>query len=83
MIEDPNRSKIQRILLALTPLFILWIISPLDIIPEVFVGPLGLADDSIVVITVILLVRAAVSFYSEKKYVRPTKDKNGNDIIDL
>lgn len=83
MIQDPKRSKLQRLFLALTPLFIIWVISPLDLIPEVFLGPLGLADDSIIIITIILLIRLAVSFYSEKQYVRPTKDKNGNDIIDL
>ena len=83
MIQDPKRSKIQRLFLALTPLFLLWVISPLDLVPEVFLGPLGLADDSIIIITLILLVRLAVSFYSERQYVRPAKDKNGNDIIDL
>lgn len=83
MIEDPNRSKIQRLLLALSPLFIVWVLSPLDLVPEVLLGPLGLADDSIIIITLILLVRLAISVYSEKKYVRPTKNANGKDIIDL
>ena len=83
MIEDSNRSKLQRLFLALTPLFILWIISPLDLVPEVFLGPLGLADDSIIIITLFLLIRLAVSVYSEKRYVKPDKDKSGKDIIDL
>jgi len=83
LIEDPNRSKWQRILLAFAPLFVLWVLSPFDLLPEAFLGPLGLADDGIIIITFVLLIRLAVSFYSEKKYVPPTKDKNGNDIIDL
>ncbi len=73
MIEDPNRSKFQRFLLVLAPLFIVWIISPLDIFPEALLGPLGLADDTILVVTLFLLVRLALSFYSEKKYVKPIK----------
>ncbi len=82
-IDDPNRPWWQRLFLVFTPLFIVWIISPLDIVPEVFLGPLGLADDTILIVTLFLIVRFAYSFYSNKKYVRPTKDKNGNDIIDL
>lgn len=82
-IDDPNRALWQRIVLALTPLFIVYVISPLDIIPEIFLGPLGLADDSIIVVTVFLLARVAVSFYSEQKYSRPTKNAQGKDIIDL
>lgn len=83
MIEDKNRSKLQRFLLALTPLFIVWIISPLDIFPEMLLGPLGLADDAIVFVTIFLLIRLAVSFYSEKRYEQPNKNKYGKDIIDL
>lgn len=83
MIEDPKRAWWQRLLLALTPLFIVWIISPLDIIPEVFLGPLGLADDSVIVVTMFLLIRLAVSFYSERKYVKPSKKIDEKDIIDL
>jgi uncharacterized membrane protein YkvA (DUF1232 family) len=83
LIDDPNRVWWQRLLLALTPLLIVYVLSPLDIIPEVFLGPLGLADDSIIVVTLFLLARLAVSFYSEKKYTRPTKNAQGKDIIDL
>lgn len=83
MIEDPNRSKIQRLFLALSPLFVVWVLSPLDLMPEVLLGPLGLADDSIIIITLILLVRLAIKLYSEKKYVRPNKNAAGKDIIDL
>ena len=83
MIEDPNRAWWQRLFLALTPLFIVWVISPLDIVPEVFLGPLGLADDSIIIVTLFLLIRLAVQFYSERRYVRPKKNAQGKDIIDL
>ncbi len=82
-IEDPNRPKWQRVILAFTPLFIVWVISPLDILPELFLGPLGLADDSIILITLFLLMRLAVTFYSEQRYVRPKMNANGKDIIDL
>jgi hypothetical protein len=30
-----------------------------------------------------LLMRLAVTFYSERKYVRPKKNAKGKDIIDL
>lgn len=83
LIEDPNRAWWQRLLLALTPLIIVWIISPLDILPEIVLGPLGLADDTILLVTIFLLTRLAMSFYSERRYVRPTKNANGKDIIDL
>lgn len=83
LIEDPKRAWWQRLLLALAPLFIVWVISPLDIIPEVFLGPLGLADDSILLVTTFLLIRFAVSFYSEKKYAKPHKKPDEKDIIDL
>lgn len=82
-IDDPNRPWWQRLLLALTPFFFVYVISPLDLIPEVFLGPFGLADDSILIVSVFLLARLAVSFYSEKKYARPTKNAQGKDIIDL
>jgi uncharacterized membrane protein YkvA (DUF1232 family) len=82
-IDDPNRPWWQRLFLVFTPLVIVWIISPLDLIPEAFLGPLGLADDSILIVTLFLIVRFAYSFYSNQMYVRPTKDKNGKDIIDL
>ena len=71
-IEDPNRSLISRIFLALTPLLILWIVLPLDLIPEIVLGPIGLADDGAIIIALFLLFRLAISFYSEKRYVRPT-----------
>ena len=83
MIEDPKRAWWQRLLLALTPLFIVWVISPLDILPEVFLGPLGLADDSVLLVTMFLLIRLAVSFYSEKRYVKPNNKYNDKDVIDL
>ena len=83
LIQDPNRPAWQRVLMAFTPLMIFWIISPLDLIPEAFLGPLGLADDSILVITVFLLVRLAMSFYSTKQYVRPTHNASGQEIIDI
>lgn len=83
LLEDPNRAWWQRLLLALTPLFIVWVILPLDLIPEMFLGPLGLADDSILLVTMFLLIRLANSFYSEKKYVKPNKKIDEKDIIDL
>ena len=72
-IEDPNRSLWSRVLLAVSPLLILWVVSPLDLVPEIILGPLGLADDGAILIAVILLVRLALSFYSEKRYVQPPR----------
>ena len=72
-IEDPNRSLISRIFLALTPLLIFWIILPLDLIPEIVLGPIGLADDGAIIIALFLLFRLAISFYSEKRYIKPIR----------
>jgi uncharacterized membrane protein YkvA (DUF1232 family) len=82
-IDDPTRPWWQRLMLAFTPMLIVWVISPLDILPEAFLGPLGLADDTIIIVTMFLLMRLAVTFYSERKYVRPKKNAKGKDIIDL
>ena len=76
-IEDPSRSLISRLFLALAPLFILWVVSPLDIIPEAFLGPLGLADDTAILIALFLLMRFAISFYAERRYVKPNKKLAG------
>lgn len=82
-IDDPNRPWWQRLLLALSPIFFVYVISPLDLIPEVLLGPFGLADDVLLIVSIFLIGRLAVSFYSEKKYARPTKNAQGKDIIDL
>ncbi len=82
-IEDPNRSKFQRLFLALTPLLIVWILSPLDLMPEIILGPLGLTDDVIILIGLFLLIRFANSFYKESRYVKPTKHLRETNIIDL
>ncbi len=82
-VEDPQRNIVLRGILALSPLLLLWVLSPFDALPEIVLGPLGLADDTAILVTLFLLMRFAVSFYSEKRYARPTKDKNGNDIIDI
>lgn len=83
LIDDPNRPWWQRLLLAASPFLFVYVISPLDIIPEVFIGPLGLADDTMIVVGMFLLIRTALAFYSEKKYKRPTKNAQGKDFIDL
>lgn len=82
-IEDPNRNIFARLFLALSPLFILWVISPLDIVPEVFLGPLGLADDSAIIVALFFLAKFAVSFYSEKRYIKRAKRPDEKDIIDI
>ena len=63
----PTEVGFQHFYLCLAPLFIIWIISPLDIFPEALLGPFVLPDDTILVVTLFLLVRLALSFYSEKK----------------
>lgn len=75
-VEDPNRSMLARLFLALSPLFVLYVISPLDIVPEAFLGPLGLADDGAILIALFLIIRFALSFYSNKKYVPKLESKN-------
>ena len=82
-IEDPNRSIFLRIFLALTPLLIVWIVSPLDLIPEVILGPFGLTDDVLIIASLFLLIRLANSFYREKRYVKPNKRIKEAEIIDI
>lgn len=72
-IEDPNRPLIARLVLIASPLLIIWVISPLDILPEAFLGPLGLADDGAIVLTLFFIIRFALSFYRDKRYVNPAK----------
>ena len=74
-IEDPNRSLISRLFLALSPIFVLWVISPLDIIPELLLGPIGLADDGAILIALFFVFRLALSFYRDKRYVKPTNKR--------
>jgi uncharacterized membrane protein YkvA (DUF1232 family) len=72
-IEDPNRNIIGRLFLAITPLLFVWILSPLDLLPEFILGPLGLTDDILLLIGMFLLARLAYSFYGQKRYVKPNK----------
>lgn len=73
-IEDPNRNIFARILLAISPLLVVYIISPLDVVPEIILGPLGLADDGAILLALFLIMRFARSFYVNTKYI-PTKNK--------
>lgn len=82
-IEDPTRSYVSRLFLALSPLFVLWVISPLDLVPEAVLGPLGLADDTAILIALFLIVRFAGSFYREKRYTKPLKLMKEKDYIDV
>lgn len=82
-IEDPNRNIFQRTFLALTPLLIVMVLSPLDLMPEILLGPLGLTDDVIILIGLFLLIRLANSFYKEKRFVKPHKRDKDEDIIDI
>jgi uncharacterized membrane protein YkvA (DUF1232 family) len=75
-IEDPNRNLFTRIFLAISPLLAVWILSPLDLMPEIILGPLGLTDDVLILIGMALLIRLANSFYKEKRYVRPSLPNN-------
>ncbi len=71
-IEDPNRNLFTRLFLAISPLLVVWILSPLDLMPELILGPLGLTDDVLLLIGLTLLIRLANSFYKEKRYRRPS-----------
>lgn len=82
-IEDPNRHILARAFLAVSPLLAVWILSPLDLLPEVILGPLGLTDDVLILIGIFLLVRLANNFYKEKRYVPPEKRLKDQDILDL
>lgn len=72
-IEDPNRNIFSRIFLALSPLLAVWILSPLDLMPEIILGPLGLTDDILILIGIFLLVRLANNFYRYQKFVPKNK----------
>lgn len=72
-IEDPNRPLYQRAFLAAAPLFAVFILSPLDLLPEIIMGPLGLTDDVLILIGLILLVRLANAFYKTKRYFPPER----------
>ena len=82
-IEDPNRNIFSRIFLAAAPLLAVWILSPLDLLPEVIMGPLGLTDDVLLLIGMYLLVRLANNFYREKRYMPPHMRLKDENIIDL
>lgn len=69
-IEDPNRSFISRLFLAVTPLLLVWILSPLDLLPEVILGPLGFTDDLLILIGMFFIIRLANRFYKEKRFVK-------------
>lgn len=79
-IEDPNRSIFTRIFLAAAPFFVVYILSPLDLMPEILLGPLGLTDDILIIAGFIFLTKLANSFYSQKKY---TPKNNKDNIIDI
>ncbi len=72
-IEDPNRNFFSRLFLATSPLLAVWILSPLDLMPEILLGPLGLSDDALIFIGMFLLIRLANNFYREQRYVPPHK----------
>jgi uncharacterized membrane protein YkvA (DUF1232 family) len=72
-IEDPNRNLFARLFLAVSPLLLIYIISPLDIVPEIVLGPLGLADDGAILFTLFFIMRFARSFYVNTKYTPTNK----------
>lgn len=73
-IEDPNRPLYQRLALAFAPALVLYILSPIDLVPEFILGPLGLADDTALMISLVLLIHLASSLYRQKRYVKPTEE---------
>ena len=78
-IEDPNRNLFTRIFLAISPLLAVWILSPLDLMPEILLGPLGLTDDVLILIGLFLVIRLANNFYREKKYIPPKSRLHNGD----
>lgn len=82
-IEDPTRSFVSRAFLAISPVLVLWVISPLDLIPEAVLGPLGLADDTAILIALFLIMRLAGSFYKEKRYMKPATKIEKDNVIDV
>jgi uncharacterized membrane protein YkvA (DUF1232 family) len=82
-IEDPNRNIAHRAFLALSPVLIVSVLSPLDLMPEILLGPLGLTDDILIIIGLVLLTRLANSFYKEKKYDSSNKTINRSHLIDV
>ena len=72
-IEDPTRNILLRAVLALAPVLIIYVLSPMDLVPELVLGPLGLADDSAILISVFLTMRLASNFYREQRYSAPSR----------
>ena len=58
---DP--SAVSRWRLLAMGLGALYVLSPLDFIPEAFLGPLGLADDSVVSVTLVVFLLGASDAY--------------------
>ena len=50
----PDRSKLKAVLVAVGAL--LYGASPIDLIPELFAGPLGLGDDAVVLVGAALAI---------------------------
>ncbi len=77
-IEDPNRSIVSRAFLAMTPLLIVWVLSPLDLVPEFILGPIGLTDDVLIMIGLFLIIRLANRFYKDKRYTLSENNKQSD-----
>jgi uncharacterized membrane protein YkvA (DUF1232 family) len=81
-IEDPNRNIFSRIFLAISPILAVMILSPLDLLPEAFLGPLGLTDDILILVGLFMTIRLANNFYHNKKYSKKANIKESN-VIDI
>lgn len=70
-LRDPHARTLDKLILVLWPLYLA---SPVDVLPELVLGPLGLADDTAVALRALYLV-----FYAARRYRRrksPTRSSS-------
>ncbi len=60
----------------------LYILSPLDLVPEIFLGPVGLIDDVSVLGVLTLLVRRLIRMRRELPFEKPAVPANPTALPD-
>lgn len=58
--EDVNSSRFTRGELIMMLVALVYIVSPVDLLPELIAGPLGLTDDAAAVAAIMAIVTQAV-----------------------
>jgi uncharacterized membrane protein YkvA (DUF1232 family) len=60
LVKDPNVGKVDKVIMCTWWIYLL---SPIDPIPELLVGPIGLADDAAVGLRAAYLIHQAYKYY--------------------